>query len=172
MSREKNTQSAHKAIGTGIIVTLFTSMVLMLIFFTLKTQLLTLFGASENSIGMAIEYFNIILAFFPAFMLSNMMNAVIRADGSPSWSMASMLLGAIINIILDPVFMFGLHWGMKGAALATVMGQFLPSCLKQCRRRLLVFSERLPIYPIPRITGCLPKKPSAPFFHSLHSLES
>ena len=120
---KKDTQSAHKAIGTGIIITIFASVALMAIFFPLKTQLLTLFGASENSIGMAVEYFNIILAFFPLYMLSNMMNAVIRADGSPTWSMASMLLGAIINIILDPIFIFGLHWGMKGAALATVIGQ-------------------------------------------------
>lgn len=97
----------------------------MVVFFPLKIQLLTLFGASENSIGMAVEYFNIILAFFPVYMLSNMMNAVIRADGSPSWSMASMLVGAIVNIILDPVFIFGLHWGMKGAALATVIGQVI-----------------------------------------------
>lgn len=122
---KKDTRSAHKAIGTGIIVTIFASIVLMAIFFPLKRQLLTLFGASENSIGMAIEYFNIILAFFPVYMLSNMMNAVIRADGSPAWSMASMTIGAIINIILDPVFIFGLHWGMKGAALATVIGQFV-----------------------------------------------
>ena len=122
---KKDTQSAHKAIGTGIIVTIFASIVLMAIYFPLKRQLLTLFGASENSIGMAIEYFNIILAFFPVYMLSNMMNAVIRADGSPAWSMASMTIGAIINIILDPVFIFGLHWGMKGAALATVIGQFV-----------------------------------------------
>lgn len=82
-----------------------------------------MFGASDNSIGMAIEYFNIILVFFPVYMLSNMMNAVIRADGSPSWSMASMLLGAVVNIILDPVFIFGLHLGMTGAASATVIGQ-------------------------------------------------
>lgn len=120
---KKDIQSAHKAIGTGIIVTLLASIVLMSVFFPLKTQILTLFGASENSIGMAIEYFNIILAFFPVYMLSNMMNAVIRADGSPSWSMASMTIGAIINIILDPIFIFGLHWGMKGAALATIIGQ-------------------------------------------------
>lgn len=120
---KKDTQSAHKAIGTGIVITLFASAMLMAVFFPLKTQLLTLFGASENSIGMAVEYFNIILAFFPVYMLSNMMNAVIRADGSPTWSMASMLLGAIINIILDPVFIFATHWGMKGAALATVIGQ-------------------------------------------------
>ena len=122
---KQDTQSAHKAIGTGILVTLFASVVLMAVFFPLKTQLLTLFGASENSIGMAVEYFNIILAFFPVYMLSNMMNAVIRADGSPSWSMASMAIGAIINIILDPVLIFGLHWGMRGAALATVIGQFI-----------------------------------------------
>lgn len=119
----KDTDSAHKAIGTGIIVTLFAGIVLMAIFYPLKTQLLTLFGASENIIGMAAEYFNIILAFFPVYMLSNMMNAVVRADGSPSWSMASMAAGAIINIVLDPIFIFGLHWGMKGAALATVIGQ-------------------------------------------------
>lgn len=122
---KNDTQSAHKAIGTGIMVTLFASIVLMLVFFPLKTQILTLFGASENSIGMAIEYFNIILAFFPVYMLSNMMNAVVRADGSPSWSMASMLIGAVINIILDPIFIFGLRWGMKGAALATVIGQLV-----------------------------------------------
>lgn len=122
---KQDTQSAHKAIGTGIIVTLFASVVLIAVFFPLKTPLLTLFGASENSIGMAIEYFNIILAFFPVYMLSNMMNAVVRADGSPSWSMASMAIGAIINIILDPVFIFGLHWGMQGAALATVIGQLI-----------------------------------------------
>ena len=89
---KKNTKSAHKAIGTGIIITIFASIALMLIFFPLKVQLLTLFGASDNSIGMALEYFNIILTFFPIYMLSNMMNAVIRADGSPTWSMASMLI--------------------------------------------------------------------------------
>ncbi len=119
----KDTERAHKAIGTGILVTLLASIVLMAFFFPLKTQVLTLFGASENSLDMAIEYFNIILAFFPIYMLSNMMNAVARADGSPAWSMASMLLGAIINIILDPVFIFGFHWGMTGAAAATVIGQ-------------------------------------------------
>ena len=120
---KNETQSAHKAIGTGIVITLFSSLILIAVFFPLKTQLLTLFGASENSIGMAVEYFNIILAFFPIYMLSNMMNAVIRADGSPAWSMASMLLGAIINIVLDPIFIFIMHWGMTGAALATVIGQ-------------------------------------------------
>ena len=120
---KKNAQNAHKSIGTGLTVTLISSLVLMAIFFHLKRQLLTLFGASENSIGYAIEYFNWILAFFPIYMLSNMFNAVIRADGSPTWSMVSMLAGAVTNIILDPVFIFGCKWGMTGAAVATVIGQ-------------------------------------------------
>ena len=120
---KRDTKNATQAIGTGIVVTLVSSLVLMAIFFPFKTQLLTLFGASENSIGYAIEYFNVILAFFPIYMLSNMMNAVIRADGSPAWSMVSMVAGALTNIILDPVFIFGTKWGMFGAALATVIGQ-------------------------------------------------
>ena len=120
---KKDTKNAPVCIGSGITITLLTSIILLAVFFPFKTQILTLFGASENSIGLAIEYFNIILVFFPIFMLMNMMNAVIRADGSPASSMASMLTGAIVNIILDPVFIFGLRWGMKGAALATVIGQ-------------------------------------------------
>ncbi|MBQ7912358.1 MAG: cytidylate kinase family protein [Clostridia bacterium] len=120
---KKNAQNAHKSIGTGLTITLIASLILMAIFFPLKRQLLTLFGASENSIGYAIEYFNWILAFFPIYMLSNMFNAVIRADGSPTWSMVSMLAGAVTNIILDPVFIFGCQWGMTGAAVATVIGQ-------------------------------------------------
>jgi len=120
---KKNAQNAHKSIGTGLTITLIASLVLMAIFFPLKRQLLTLFGASENSIGYAIEYFNWILSFFPIYMLSNMFNAVIRADGSPTWSMVSMLAGALTNIVLDPLFIFGCKWGMTGAAVATVIGQ-------------------------------------------------
>lgn len=120
---QSDSRSAHKSIGTGITVTLICAIVLTAVFYLIKTQLLTLFGASENSIGYAVEYFDLILAFFPVYMLSNMMNAVIRADGTPAWSMASMLAGALTNIILDPVFIFGMKWGMFGAALATVIGQ-------------------------------------------------
>lgn len=120
---KSDTKNIHKCVGNGIFVTLILSILLLIVFYPLKTQLLTLFGASSNSIGYAIEYFNIILGFFPIYMLSNMINAVVRADGSPMWSMFSMLLGAMINIILDPIFIFIFQWGMAGAALATVIGQ-------------------------------------------------
>lgn len=125
---KNDTENATKSIGTGIVVTLISSFALMAIFYPLKTPLLTFFGASENSIGYAEDYFDIVLAFFPMFMLSNMMNSVIRADGSPNWSMVSMIAGAVVNIILDPVFIFIFHLGMEGAAWATVIGQTV-SCV-------------------------------------------
>ena len=118
-----DTGKIHKCVGTGMTLTVIASVVLLAIFYPLKTQILTLFGASENSIGYAVEYFNIILGFFPIYMLSNMINAVVRADGSPSWSMLSMLVGAVVNIALDPIFIFACKWGMSGAAWATVIGQ-------------------------------------------------
>lgn len=120
---KKDTENTHRCVGTGMVATLFISVILLAVFYPLKTQILMLFGASQNSIGYAAEYFNIILGFFPLYMLSNMINAVVRADGSPAWSMCSMLAGALVNIALDPVFIFACHWGMAGAAWATVIGQ-------------------------------------------------
>lgn len=129
---KKDTQNSHRCIGTGITITLILSVIMLALCAVWKEPLLRLFGASDQTIGMAMEYFTIVLCFFPAFMLMNMMNAVIRADGSPAVSMASMSLGAILNIILDPIFIFALNWGIAGAAWATVIGQtfsFLVSVL-------------------------------------------
>lgn len=113
---KKDTQNSHRCIGTGITITLILSVIMLALCAVWKEPLLRLFGASDQTIGMAMEYFTIVLCFFPAFMLMNMMNAVIRADGSPAVSMASMSLGAILNIILDPIFIFALNWGIAGAA--------------------------------------------------------
>ena len=115
--------NAHKAIGASISAAFLAGLAMMLVIYPFKAPILTLFGASENTIGYAIEYLDIVLAMVPIFILCNMMNSAIRADGSPTWAMCSMIAGAITNIILDPVFIFGLKWGMKGAALATVIGQ-------------------------------------------------
>ena len=122
---KKDTRNAHHCIGTGITITAVLSVVMLALCAVWKEPLLRMFGASDQTIGMAMEYFTIVFCFFPAFMLMNMMNAVIRADGSPAVSMASMSLGAVLNIILDPVFIFALNWGIAGAAWATVIGQTL-----------------------------------------------
>ena len=116
-------ENAHRAIGASITVAFLSGLAMMVIIFPFRTPILTLFGASENTMAYATEYLNIVLAMIPIYILCNTMNSIIRADGSPSWAMASMIIGAVINIILDPVFIFGLKMGMTGAAFATVIGQ-------------------------------------------------
>lgn len=123
-----DTDSAHKCVGSGITVTLVLSVILSAVCLVFGEPLMRLFGASDQTVGMAVEYFNIISAFFPAYLLMNVMNSMIRADGSPGWAMAAMLTSAALNIILDPVFIFVLRWGIAGAAWATVIGQ-VASCM-------------------------------------------
>lgn len=120
---ENDTENAHKAIGSSITLAFLAGVLMIAVIFPFRVPILTLFGASENTLAYSIEYLCIILPMIPIFILCNMMNSVIRADGSPSWAMASMLAGAITNLILDPVFIFALDMGMTGAALATVIGQ-------------------------------------------------
>ncbi|MDO4271745.1 MAG: MATE family efflux transporter [Candidatus Saccharibacteria bacterium] len=121
----KDSKSAHVAIGNGIVVNFVLSVLFTVFGFVFMDQLLRLFGASDASLPVAKEYFSVILAFFPAYMMANGMNAVIRADGSPTFSMVTTLIGAITNIILDPIFIFVFDWGIAGAAWATVIGQCL-----------------------------------------------
>ena len=119
----KDTDSAHKSVGTGITVTLLISIVLMLICEVAAVPLMSLFGASNQTLDLAVTYFRIVAAFFPFYLLLNVMNSMIRADGSPGFAMKAMVMGAIINIILDPIFIFLLKWGIAGAAWATAIGQ-------------------------------------------------
>ncbi len=116
-------RNVHKTIGSCTTFTVIVSIVLIAVIYPLKNEILALFGASENSIGMAAEYLEIVLAFFPAFMAMNMLNSVVRADGSPIWAMIIMIAGAVTNLALDPVFIFVCKWGMRGAAAATGIGQ-------------------------------------------------
>ena len=120
---KNDSENAHKSIGASISMAFLSGVTIMAVVYSFKVPILTIFGASENTMAYAIEYLNVVLAMIPIFILCNMMNSVIRADGSPTWAMISMLTGAVINIILDPVFIFVFKWGMTGAALATVIGQ-------------------------------------------------
>ena len=119
----KDGNSAHKCIGTGIVLTTIISIVLLTICIIFARPLMSVFGASENSIDMAVKYFIILSSFFPFYLLLNVTNSMIRADGSPKYAMIAMLLGAIINIALDPLFIYVFNWGIDGAAWATVIGQ-------------------------------------------------
>ncbi len=121
----KDTKNVHQAIGNGIVITFIISILFLILGFAFMDKILYAFGASEATIGLAQDYFIIILSAIPVYMLANMMNAVIRADGSPAYSMASTLSGAILNIILDPIFIFVFNLGIKGAAWATIIGQIV-----------------------------------------------
>ena len=121
----KDTKDVHKTIGNGIIITFIISIIFLILGFTFMDNILYAFGASEVSISLARDYFIIILSAIPVYMIANMLNAVIRADGSPAFSMASTLSGAILNIILDPIFIFVFKLGIKGAAWATIIGQIV-----------------------------------------------
>ena len=120
---KNDAENAHKAIGASITTAFASGLLMMAVIYPFKEPILTLFGASENTMAYAIEYLDVVLAMIPIFILCNMMNSVIRADGSPAWAMAAMLSGALTNIILDPLFIFVLKMGMTGAALATIIGQ-------------------------------------------------
>lgn len=119
-----DTKNSHKAIGNSILISFIISVLFVLLGYLFMNQLLYGFGASEVTISLARDYFQIILIGIPFYMLANSVNSVIRADGSPKFSMAATLLGAIINIIFDPIFIFGFGMGIKGAAWATILGQF------------------------------------------------
>ena len=120
---KNDSENAHSAIGGSITLSFLCGLLMLLVIYPFKEPILTVFGASSQTLPYAIEYLDIVLAMVPIFILCNMMNSVIRADGSPMWAMLSMLTGAVVNIILDPVFIFALDMGMKGAAWATVIGQ-------------------------------------------------
>ena len=122
-SGRKDSESAHKCVGGGIVVTTLISIILAIICVIFATPFMNMFGASSSTIDMAVEYFKIIALFFPFYLLLNVMNSMIRADGSPRYAMIAMLLGAILNIALDPLFIFAFKWGIAGAAWATVIGQ-------------------------------------------------
>lgn len=128
---ENKPDNARRSMGNAIIMTIITSVLLTAIYLIFSDRIISMFGATVNpeTFYHSKEYFFWISLGFPFYMFGQAMNPVIRADGSPKFAMVSTLAGAIINIILDPVFIFVFKWGMKGAAVATVIGQIASAVL-------------------------------------------
>jgi putative MATE family efflux protein len=114
---------AARASGNAIIVNVVINLVLMLISFLFIDDILKFFGASANVLPYARDYLSIILFGFVFFSFSVAANHIIRAEGRPRAAIYPMVLGAILNIILDPIFIFGLDMGVRGAAYATLISQ-------------------------------------------------
>ena len=122
---------AHKSIGSAVLLCVIAGIILTAVYLIFQEQILTMFGGrvNEETFHHAREYFFWITVGVPFYMFGQAMNPIIRSDGSPKFAMASTLAGAVVNIILDPIFIFVFKWGMMGAAVATILGQILTAVL-------------------------------------------
>ncbi len=122
---------AHRGIGNAAVLCVAASAVLTAVYLIFMDPLLTMFGGrvNEETFRLSREYFFYIALGIPFYMFGQALNPIIRSDGSPKFAMAATVAGAVANTILDPLFIFGFHWGMMGAAVATVIGQVLTAAL-------------------------------------------
>ena len=116
---------AEKILGTGVFMLLCFSLILMAVFLIFQRPLLYAFGASDATIGYAMEYLTIYLIGTVFVEIALGLNPFIIAQGRSTTAMMSIVIGAVINIVLDPIFIFVFHMGVKGAAIATVISQAL-----------------------------------------------
>ncbi len=123
--------SARRSVGNAVVMSIVSSLIITAIYLVFQDQIISMFGGTvnEETFHYSKEYFFYITLGIPFYMFGQALNPIIRADGSPRFAMISTLAGAIANIILDPVFIFGFKWGMMGAAVATVIGQILTAVL-------------------------------------------
>ncbi len=127
----KEPATAKRSVGNAIIMVVVSSLILTGIYLNFMDQILAMFGGTVNAetFRYSREYFYYIASGIPFYMFGQALNPIIRSDGSPKFAMASTLAGAVLNIILDPVFIFVFKWGMMGAAVATVIGQIVTAVL-------------------------------------------
>ena len=121
----REAKQAGDSVGSAALLSSTCGVIIAAIYYLFRDELVTFFGGRVNdeTFRLAVEYFTFIIPGIPFYVFGQAMNPVISADGSPNYVMLSTLTGAMINIILDPIFIFVFHWGMMGAAVATIMGQ-------------------------------------------------
>lgn len=122
---EKNKKDAQKGVANGVIASVIISVILGILVLVFLPQLITIFGGTDNLRSYAMDYGYIIAIGIPFMMIGTTLNSIIRADGSPKYAMTSMIIGAVLNIILDPISIFVFNMGIKGAAYATIISQFV-----------------------------------------------
>lgn len=120
---EQNKAAAEQVLGNALVLFVVEALVLTVVGLVFLDPILALFGASSEVLPLARDYLQIILLGAVIHCLAFGLNAVIRGEGNPRIAMVTMLIGAVLNTILDPIFLFGFGWGMRGAAVATVLSQ-------------------------------------------------
>lgn len=128
---KKRPEDAGNSVGNAIVLTIVSGIILCAVYLLFAAPIISMFGGTVNAetFRQSKEYFFYISLGILFYMFGQAINPVIRADGSPKFAMVSTLAGALINIILDPVFIFVFRWGMMGAAVATVFGQIVTAIL-------------------------------------------
>lgn len=122
---KNDTESIHRGVGNSILFSFLSGVVIILISYLWGDGLLRLIGATDATISLAHDYGGIIYIMMPLAMTQNTLASIIRADGSPQYAMGAMIVGALLNIVGDPIAIFVLDLGIKGAAYATILGQFV-----------------------------------------------
>lgn len=128
----KDEKTSNKSVGNAIVSIIVFSIILVIIGFLFMNPILNILGVNGYDARcqeFTKDYLTIILCGIPFFMFSAGMSSVIRASGRPGYSMITTLVGAVINIILDPIFIFGFDMGVQGAAIATIIGQIASAIL-------------------------------------------
>lgn len=126
---KKEEKKAKSIVGNAMTLMILCGIVIAVISQILLRPILTAFGGRGQTLEYAMEYTRILTLGFPLAILGTGASQLIRADGSPRYAMISTMSGAVLNCILDPIFIFGLNMGMSGAALATVTGQLVSGIL-------------------------------------------
>ena len=122
---EGKREEGGKIVGNAVTVSIIFSIVLSVIAYFFLPKLVYMFGCTKNVYQYAIDYGRIIILGAPFMIIYSALSQLIRADGSPKYSMVLLVVGAILNIILDPIFIFTFNMGVKGGAIATVIGQIV-----------------------------------------------
>ncbi len=127
----KEKENAHRGVGSSVVTVIGVGIILMIVFLVFQEPILTAFGARVNNetFRLSKEYFFWITLGVPFYMFGQAMNPIIRSDGSPNFAMGTLLTGAVLNIIFDPICIYVLKWGMMGAAVATVFGQIVSAVM-------------------------------------------
>lgn len=126
---EGKKEEAKKSVGATITTIILSSILLSIIAYIFLPKLVGFFGCTENVFPYAMQYGKVILIGAPFMIIYTGIASIIRADGSPKYSMFCLLAGAILNIILDPIFIFGFDMGVAGGALATIIGQIVSTII-------------------------------------------
>lgn len=125
----KQQQIADETLSHTVTLLLSSGILMGLIFGIFAPNIVMLFGSTETAYSQSLAYMRVIAAGIPFQMLCPALTAIIRADGTPKYAMKCMITGAVINLILDPIFIFPLHMGVVGAGIATVIGQVVAGLL-------------------------------------------